>query len=293
MNTLGVISMQYARPFSAEHFHLFKTIRSHGFDFIEMLVPEPGEIDLEDTRKALDDAGLSVVLAARVNMQRNISSDNKEAWRAGVDYIGYAIEVASTLGAKIVGGPLTGNPLVFAGRAPKAVEESERLDRKSRCIEALSVVADKACEHGITLAVEPLNRFESDVLCTVQQGLELLDAVDHDSVMLLLDTFHMAMEESSISQAILAAGSRIGHFQANENHRGFPGTGSIDWVDVFRALHEVNYTGPVSLEPFRRDDDRFGVPIAQWRPPHEDETDRLEASVQFMRSHLHLTRFRR
>ena len=293
MNTLGIISMQYARPFSAEHFHLFKTIRSNGFDFIEMLVPEPGEIDLEDTRKALDEAGLNVVLAARVNMQRNISSDNKEAWQAGVDYIGYAIEVASTLGAKIVGGPLTGNPLVFAGRAPQVVEESERLARKSRCVEALSVVADKACLHGVTLAVEPLNRFESDVLCTVQQGLELLDALNHDSVMLLLDTFHMAMEESSISQAILAAGSRIGHFQANENHRGFPGTGSIDWVDVFRALHEVKYTGPVSLEPFRRDDDRFGVPIAQWRPPHEDETDRLEASVQFMRSHLHLTRFRR
>ena len=293
MNTLGVISMQYARPFSAEHFHLFQSIRAHGFDFIEMLVPEPGEIDLELTRKALDEAGLDVVLAARVNMQRNISSDNRQDWQAGVEYIDYAIEVASTLGAKIVGGPLTGNPLVFAGRAPQPVEESERLARKSRCVEALLLVADKARRHEVTLAVEPLNRFESDVLCTVQQGLELLDAVNHDSVMLLLDTFHMAMEESSISEAILAAGSRIGHFQANENHRGFPGTGSIDWVDVFRALHEVNYTGPVSLEPFRRDDDRFGVPIAQWRAPHEDETDRLEASVQFMRSHLHLTRFRR
>ena len=293
MNTLGIISMQYARPFSAEHFRLLPTIKSSGFDFIEMLVPEPGELNLTEARKTLTDSGLQVVLAARVNLQRNIASDNKDCRQSGIDYIKYAIDVASELGANIVGGPLTGNPLVFAGRAPQPVEENERLARKERCVEALSAVAETADSQGITLAVEPLNRFESDILCTVKQGLELLDAVDHSSVKLLLDTFHMAMEESSISQSIIAAGSRIGHFQANENHRGFPGTGSIDWVDVFRALHKVDYVGPISLEPFRRNDDRFGVPIAQWRPPHEDETDRLDASVKFMRSHLHLTRFER
>ena len=73
------------------------------------------------------------------------------------------------------------------------------------------------------------------------------------------------------------AAQHLVHFQANENHRGFPGTGSTDWVAVCRALHEIGYKGPVSLEPFRRNDDRFGVPFAQWRPPHEDESERLAA----------------
>ena len=99
--------------------------------------------------------------------------------------------------------------------------------------------------------------------------------------------------EASIAEAIRLAGSRLVHFQANENHRGFPGTGATDWVGVCRALHQIGYTGPISLEPFRRRDDRFGVPFAQWRAPHEDESDRLTASAAFMKSHLTLTEYRR
>lgn len=293
MNPIGLISMQYARPFTAEHFPLFARMREHGYDFVELLVPEEGEIDMQQARKALDDAGLGVVLAARVNLQRNLSSDDKAAHRCGIDYLKYTVDCAQALGATIVGGPLTGNPLVFAGRAPQPVGEAERLARKERCVTGLQEAGDYAKAAGVVLAVEPLNRFESDVLCTTLQANELLDAVDHSAVQLMLDTFHMHMEESSIAEAILQGGSRLVHFQANENHRGFPGTGSTDWVSVCRALHEVGYKGPISLEPFRRNDDRFGVPFAQWRAPHEDESDRLSASSAFIKSHLTLTEYRR
>ena len=99
--------------------------------------------------------------------------------------------------------------------------------------------------------------------------------------------------EASIAEAIRLGGDRLVHFQANENHRGFPGTGATDWVAVGRALHDTGYKGPVSLEPFRRNDDRFGVPFAQWRAPHEDESERLAASATFIKSHLTLTEYRR
>ncbi len=293
MNPVGLISMQYARPFTAEHFPLFKTIRNLGYDFIELLVPEPGEIDMAAARAALDAAGLAVVLAARVNLDRNLSSDDPAAHRRGIDYLKYAADCAKALGATVVGGPLTGNPLVFAGRAPKPVDETERLARKDRCVKGLREAGDHAAGLGVLLAVEPLNRFESDVLCTTQQAVELLDAVDHPAVQMMLDTFHMHMEEADMAEAIRLAGKRVVHFQANENHRGFPGTGMTDWVAIFRALHEIGYTGPVSLEPFRRNDDRFGVPFAQWRPPHEDESARLQASAEFIKSHITLTDFRR
>lgn len=293
MNPVGLISMQYARPFTAEHFPLFGRMKALGYDFVELLVPEPGEIDLAQARAALADAGLGVVLAARVNLERNLASDDGAAHRAGIDYLKYTVDCAVGLGATIVGGPLTGNPLVFAGRSPRPVDEPERLARKARCIAGLKEAGDHAAAADIVLAVEPLNRFESDVLCTTQQAMELLDAVGHPAVKMMLDTFHMHMEEASIAEAILLAGDRLAHFQANENHRGFPGTGSTDWVGVFRALHEIGYAGPVSLEPFRRDDDRFGVPFAQWRPPHEDESDRLAAASAFIKSHILLTEFRR
>lgn len=293
MNPVGLISMQYARPFTAEHFSLFARMKSLGFDFVELLVPEPGEIDLAAARRALDDAGLAVVLAARVNLQRNLASSDATAHQAGIDYLRYAADCAAALGATIVGGPLTGNPLVFAGRPPAPVDEGERLARKERCVTGLKKAGDHAAAADVQLAVEPLNRFESDVLCTTLQGLELLEAVDHPAVGLMLDTFHMHMEEASIAEAIRLAGSRTIHFQANENHRGFLGTGLTDWVEVCRALHDVGYSGPISLEPFRRNDDRFGVPFAQWRPPHEDESERLADSVSFLKSHINLTRYRR
>lgn len=293
MNPVGLISMQYARPFTAEHFPLFARIKALGFDFVELLVPEPGELDLAATRRALDDAGLEILLAARVNLQRNLASGDRAAHDAGVDYLRYAADSAVALGAAIVGGPLTGNPLVFAGRPPAPVDEAERAARKERCVIGLKRAGEHAAAAGIRLAVEPLNRFESDVLCTTAQAVELLDAVDHPSVGLMLDTFHMHMEEASIPEAIRLAGARTIHFQANENHRGFLGTGATDWVEVCRALHDISYEGPISLEPFRRNDDRFGVPFAQWRPPHEDESDRLAASVALLKSHLTLTRYRR
>src|SRR5690606_7193715 len=90
MNPVGLISMQYARPFTAEHFPLFDEMRGLGYDFVELLVPEPGELDLNKARAALDTAELGVVLAARVNLQRNLSSDDPAAHRAGIDYLKYA-----------------------------------------------------------------------------------------------------------------------------------------------------------------------------------------------------------
>jgi D-psicose/D-tagatose/L-ribulose 3-epimerase len=293
MNPVGLISMHYARPFSSEHFPLFSEMKRLGYDFVELLVPEPGELDLKEARHALEAAELQVVLAARVNLQRNLSSDDPDAHRAGVDYLKYAADCAAALGATIVGGPLTGNPLVFAGRPPQPVSEEERFSRKTRCVAGLKEAGDHAARLNVVLAVEPLNRFESDVLCTTQQAIELLDAVDHPAIQLMLDTFHMHMEEASIAEAIRLGGKRVVHFQANENHRGFPGTGATDWVEVFRALHDIGYGGPISLEPFRRNDDRFGVPFAQWRAPHEDESERLAASAAFIKSHILLTEFRR
>jgi D-psicose/D-tagatose/L-ribulose 3-epimerase len=102
----------------------------------------------------------------------------------------------------------------------------------------------------------------------------------------MLDTFHMNMEDPSIPDAIRRAGDRLFHFQANENHRGFIGSGHIDWPAVARALTAIGYRGPITLEPFRRDDERPGVPLAQWRAPEKDEDSALAASVAFLRAAL-------
>jgi D-psicose/D-tagatose/L-ribulose 3-epimerase len=287
-NPIGIISMQHSRPFTAAHFRQFAQWRAAGFDFVELLVPEPGELDLAATRLALEGEGLGVALAARVNLDRNLCSDDDARRRAGRDYLRYCVEVAHALGAGVVGGPLYGNPLVFAARAPQPVEEAQRQRRETWCIEGLREVAPIAATANVRLGVEPLNRFETDILNTTRQGVALMQEVKHDAVGLVLDTFHMNMEDDDIAGAIRAAGRHLIHFQANENHRGHLGSGHIDWTSVVRALGDIEYRGWITLEPFRRTDERIGVPFAQWKPPAGDEHAELSAACAFLRSLLHL-----
>ena len=143
-----------------------------------------------------------------------------------------------------------------------------------------------AADADVKLAIEPLNRFETDIANTTDHGLALAEAVDSPAVGVLLDTFHMNMEDASIPDAIRRAGRRVVHFQANENNRGFVGSGHIDWPEVARALAAIGYAGPITLEPFRRDDERPGVPLAQWRAPTRDEDEDLRASVAHLRAAL-------
>ncbi|WP_232622629.1 sugar phosphate isomerase/epimerase [Pseudorhodobacter sp. MZDSW-24AT] len=291
-NPVGIISMQFVRPFTGAHLGLFAQIRAMGFDFIEMLVPEPEDgLDLATTRRALDDAGLAVVLAARVNVQRSIASEEATARQCGLDYLARCVEVAEGLGAQIIGGPLYGEPMVFAGRPPLPRSADEMRARADRMIDGLQRVAPLARAAGKVFAVEPLNRFETDMLNTTRQGIAVVDAVNDAGLGLMLDTFHMNMEDQSIPDAIRLAGHRTVHFQANENHRGFPGTGNMDWPAIMRALAQVGYQGPVSLEPFRRDDQRLALPIAQWRAPAEDETEKLKAGHALIRAALDLAEY--
>jgi D-psicose/D-tagatose/L-ribulose 3-epimerase len=293
LNPIGIISMQHQRPFTERDFPQLARWKAAGFDFVELLVPEAHELDLAATRRALDAEGLGCVLAARVNLDRNLTADDAAKRQAGRDYLRTCIDVAHALGARTVGGPLYGNPLVFAGRAPHPVDEGQRQRRVDWCVEGLREAAPHAHAAGMALGVEPLNRFETDILNTTRQGVALMKLVDHPAIGLVLDTFHMNMEDDSIADAILAARGHIAHFQANENHRGYLGTGHIDWTAVVRALAEVGYAGTISLEPFRRNDERIGIPLAQWKPPARDEQPELAASCALIKHLLHLNGTRR
>jgi D-psicose/D-tagatose/L-ribulose 3-epimerase len=285
-NPIGVISMFYARPFTRAHFDCFQRIKRAGADVVELLVPEPGELDLKETRTAITDAGLSCVLAARVNLTRDLASSDGAAHKAGISYLESCIDSAAALGASIVGGPLYGAPLVFAGRAPAPVDESERKRRIDAIVAGLAQAGRRAADAGILFGVEPLNRFETDICNTTRHALEIVGRVGSPAVGVMLDTFHMNMEEFDLADAIRQAGAKLVHFQANENNRGFVGSGHIDWPVIARALRDVAYRGPIVLEPFRRSDERAGTPLAQWRAPTENEDEPLAASIAFLKTAL-------
>jgi len=285
-NPIGIISMFYARPFGREHFRTFARARAAGMRFVELLVPEPGELDPAETRAALGDSGLDILFAARVNLQRDLASPDGDARKAGLDYLLGCVTTAKAYGARIVGGPLYGAPLVFAGRPPAPIDEDTRKRRIGWVVDGLAKAARRAADEGIVFALEPLNRFETDIANTTEHALALVDAVGSPALGAMLDTFHMNMEDRDIAAAIRKAGKRMVHFQANENHRGFVGDGHIDWPAIARALVAVGYEGPITLEPFRRDDVAPGTCVAQWRAPHRNEDEELAASRAFLEAAL-------
>jgi D-psicose/D-tagatose/L-ribulose 3-epimerase len=284
---IGVISMTYARPITAAHFPLFARMRAAGMEFCELLVPEPDELDPVQAGDAARAAGLSLVLAARVNLERDLASDSAAARQAGLDYLRYCVDTAVACGAGLVGGPLYGTPLVFAGRPPRPFDRAARVERVARVVDGLKHAAPYAESKGISLAIEPLNRFETDFCNTARQACELATTVGSPAVGVMLDTFHMNMEENDLPEAIRRAAPHLMHFQANENHGGFLGTGHIDWPPICRALHEIGYRGAITLEPFRRTDHGLSVPLAQWKPPAYDEDEDLRHSGAFLRAALH------
>lgn len=285
-NPIGVISMFYARPFTAAHFFALARMKKAGADCIELLVPEEGELDLREARAAIADAGLSVVLAARVNLSRDLASADKAAHETGVAYLEFCVRSAESLGATIVGGPLYGAPMVFAGRAPTPCAPDERKRKIDAVVSGLARAAKAAQGAGVKLGIEPLNRFETDIANTAFHARQLAERVDSPAVGVMLDTFHMNMEENDLPQAIRDTGDRLFHFQANENHRGFIGSGHVDWPPIARALHDIGYDGPIVLEPFRRDDEDAGVTLAQWRAPARDEDAKLAASIAYLKGAL-------
>ena len=218
-NPIGIISMQFQRPFTAAHFPQFVQWRAAGFDFVELLVPEPGELDLAATGRRVERRGPRRCAGRARQPDRDLSRTMKQAQgRAG--YLRYC-----------VGSRTHWAQASSAGRFMARLWCSRRARRTrstKRCASAAKPGASKGCAMlapiaaaaGVKLGIEPLNRFETDILNTTRQGVALMGLVDHDAVGLVLDTFHMNMEDDDIAGAIRAAGRRLIHFQANENHRG-------------------------------------------------------------------------
>lgn len=158
-----------------------------------------------------------------------------------------------------------------------------------RSVSKMRELADLAADYDITLNMEVLNRFEGYLLNESWEGLEYVKEVDRPNVKLMLDTFHMNIEEDSIIDAVLSAGEHLGHFHIGEANRRCPGPGGrFDWKEIGQALHKINYDGYVVMEPFIRMGGQVGKDIHLWRDlsggADEAQMDALAAkSVAYIR----------
>jgi len=166
------------------------------------------------------------------------------------------------------------------------IPATERPALVRRLAAALRPVAEHAEASGVRLAIEPLNRYETSVLNTVAQALEVVEAVDSPACGLLLDTYHMNIEERDLGEAVRAAGSRLFHFHACANDRGAPGADHIDWPALAGALAAIGKGGAVSIESFTGENQAIARAASIWRPLAASQDAIATEGLRFLRSQL-------
>jgi D-psicose/D-tagatose/L-ribulose 3-epimerase len=279
MNSVGANTWIWTSPLSDERLSsLAPHVRALGFDVIELPVENLGDWDPGLAAELLTENRLPSCLCAAMPSGRDLLSDDDEV-ASTQDFLRRCIDVADRIGAPVVGGPMYS----AVGRT-WLLEPDERRRTIERLIEALRPIVDHAGEFGVKLALEPLNRYETSLINTAEQGLEVVEAVDSAALGLLLDTYHMNIEEKSPAEAIRLAGRHLYHVHASASDRGAPGADHFDWRAFAGALRGVAYDGALCIEAFTPEEPAIAGAAHIWRPVASTQDDLARDGLAFLRA---------
>lgn len=235
-------------------------VKRLGFDILELACETPELIDVKQVKAELEKNSLQTIVCGAFGLDRNLCSTDPDLVENAKGYIRWLIDAAAELGSPVVCGPMYSS----VGKA-HIDEPLAREAEWDRAVNGVREMAEYAQSKDVKLALETLNRFETDMLNVVSQGLEFIRQTGMDNVGLHLDTFHMHLEEKNSGDAIRLANTKIYHFHACENDRGVPGTGQVHWDEVAQALKDVNYDGPVVIESFTSQVKEIARAVCIWR----------------------------
>jgi len=279
---IGVNTWVWTSPFSTKDFHLVPKVKQMGFDVLEVALDDPSIIDADLLRKLTKDNGLSVTVCGAFGPSRDISNEDPAIRKNGADYIREGIRFTQKLGSAVFAGPVYS----AVGKTRLIADEQKKRER-AWCVDNLRELGKVATDAGVTVGVEPLNRFESDMINLAEQAVSLVREVDNPAYKIHIDTFHGNIEEKSIPDAIRSLGKgMLGHFHACENDRGTPGTGHQDWIGIRDALREVEYDGAVVIESFTPGAVEIAKAAAIWRPLAPSQDELASQGARFLRELL-------
>jgi D-psicose/D-tagatose/L-ribulose 3-epimerase len=257
------------------------SVKAMGFDILEIAVENPVLIDARAVNKILKDRQLEGIVCGAFGPDRNICSEDMKIRENAKSYIRWLIDTAQEIGSEIVCGPM------YSSVGKDHLEDSESREKEwDLAVSGIREMADYGALKDVKLAFEPLNRFETDMINVVSQGIEFINDVDRKNVGFHLDTFHMHLEEKNSADAIRQAGDKIFHFHACENDRGIPGTGQVYWKEVAQALKDVNYAGPVVIESFTSKVKEIARAVCIWREIAPSQDAIAVEGLKFLKSIL-------
>ena len=281
-NKLGVHALVWVGGWSeAESEKAIASTAELGYDLIEVPLLDPGAVDAAVTARQLETYGVRPTTSLGLGFDNDISSDDPDIVARGEATLNDAVRVARDIGATYMGGVL----FSALGKYSRPATETGR--RNS--VAALARLADTAKSMGITLGLEPVNRYESNVINTGAQALQFIDETGSDNIVVHLDTYHMNIEDGDYAAAIENCGSRLGYFHVGESHRGYLGTGTIDFRTIFRSLAKIGYDGTITFESFSSVvvDPKLSSALAVWRNLWDDGADLARHAKSFMEGEIY------
>ena len=273
MPIFGTTILSFIPRWSADggRFAIEKTAE-YGFDMLEIILPSSLDFDAKTTKKLLDDNRISGRCTLNLPANCHVPLYPEEA----TSLIKSALDKVAEMDGDFLGGVLHSAIGTFTGN-PCTKEEKIIIQQ------VFTEVADYANKRNITIAPEPINRYESYVFTAADEVLDMIESIGKPNIGLHLDTFHMNIEERNFYNPIIRAGNRLKHVHITESDRGMTGEGNVHWDGFFKALAAINYQGPLVLENFSSEITALVGPTSLWRPSKYNSEDLAKGSLAFMK----------
>lgn len=282
MRTLGVNTWVWTSPLDDTSLaEIARKVADWGYTGIELPVESVGDWDPARARDVLAETGLAAFVVGAMAPGRDLVAASDETVAATQDYLRACIRVAAQLGSPCVAGPFTAS----TGRVWR-MSADERAARIAELRGSLRPLVDEAGAAGVALAIEPLNRYETSLVNTVEQALDALDPLLGPALGLALDTYHLNIEEKRPADAVRAAAGNIAHVQVCGTDRGAVGDDHFDWPGFLDALDDAGYTGALTVESFTGDNATIATAASIWRPLAESQDALAERSLRALHALL-------
>lgn len=272
----GIHLSTFTNEWDEDIFRYIRKVKEYGYDGVEFPLMNPDSFKVDKAKKLLKEYSLECTCGTGMNPQRDISAEDSIINKNGINHLKKCLDICNELETDCLGGVL------YAPWGTCMSREAGK-DNIRRSIENLSKIGEYAKEKGVVLALEMINRYETYVINSVEDGLAFIDKVGNDNVKLHFDTFHANIEEKSIKNALIEGGKDIYHIHFCENDRGAPGTGQINWQQVKEGLEAIEYDRWITLENFVMPNCGVGNDVFIWRDIDESGLAVAEKGIKFMK----------
>jgi D-psicose/D-tagatose/L-ribulose 3-epimerase len=273
----AVHAYSWTDSWSNESLWIIDHVKELGFDLIEIPLMELEKVDPDACRERLQKAELGVCCSVVLSDKTDITGPDGGVRRRGVDFLKGCVDATHGMGAEVLSGVIY-SPLGFFPDEPPTEEHW------TRSAEALREVARYAAGLGITIGLEPVNRYETFLVNTCEQALRLRDMIKEDNVAIHLDAYHMNIEEDDFYNPTVRAGPHLCHYHLSESHRGIPGKGVVDWDGIYRGLADAGYSGVVGLESFVQVAEAMRGATRIWRKLAPDSDTLVTDGLKYLKA---------